>query len=831
MTHIELDFICGEKFQELADVFIGNQDDLQLNPKFRGSKKGILLDSIPESWDNPPVLFCYGNVFPEFIRSKLQCIKNPFTLIVGNSDENITEEKCGGLLDSPLLIHGWIQNLLFTHPALSVLPIGLANSHYEHGKQEHLIRFLSNIRKQFLLLSSFNPQTNLEKRVPCLQKLAELKIPNYHFKSQSEYLAILQKSCFCICPEGNGADVHRFWEAQILECVPICLKNSLTEELKKQGFPCVLLNTWKEFNPTSLPEYTSFEFKNDFLDLDFWKNRILPKKSSDNQLNIVFSFIGELPDYSKLSIAQLRLFYDGPIYLLYTSMSKNLEVLMKQYNVVCINVKEFVLERFNTIHKETTFSYCQGLKGREELFKLSYQRLYLLEEFMKRYKIKNVLGLELDILFYTDPRRFMNIFRSYPYIFSYHDKEHCNISTIWLRSAEEMEPILQTLDTYRGSFMSEMMALRTHIEKHETKLFPLLYPVSEENKCYWESFQEFGECIFDGAVIGQHQFGIETMYTNGKPVPKRTEPIKHLLNIWKYGAFEWRTENGLRVPVLKVGSKEIPIVNLHIHSKDLQAAVSKPLFYDVVSCIGPSDLETVPRFIETCNKNIKNIGTIWILTHSPSDINIDPFYTNVKVIHEKRFPFCIEYIHDKFGGGKRAGWYLQQLLKLYAPIIVEKLSENYIYVDADIFFHKQIEFFDNTLRILFNVGVEYHKPYFEHIQKLYSPVKKVYPHYSGICHHMPMKKSIVKQLIKDVEANTNTGKAFWELFLDCVDPENYAEKKSGASEYELLFNYTLMKFPNECILRPLFWRDHIEPDMRYSGEYEACHQWIKDFHK
>jgi hypothetical protein len=68
-------------------------------------------------------------------------------------------------------------------------------------------------------------------------------------------------------------------------------------------------------------------------------------------------------------------------------------------------------------------------------------------------------------------------------------------------------------------------------------------------------------------------------------------------------------------------------------------------------------------------------------------------------------------------------------------------------------------------------------------------------------------------------------KSFWELFIDFIDSAEY--EKSGASEYELLFNYTLLNFKDQCKIRPLDWRDRGEPSGTYSGAYEACHVWIQ----
>ena len=72
----------------------------------------------------------------------------------------------------------------------------------------------------------------------------------------------------------------------------------------------------------------------------------------------------------------------------------------------------------------------------------------------------------------------------------------------------------------------------------------------------------------------------------------------------------------------------------------------------------------------------------------------DPIVTN---IDENIFPFNKEYIDNLFKCPERSGWYLQQLLKIYAPIIINDILDKYIIVDADLRFYNRINFFENRI--------------------------------------------------------------------------------------------------------------------------------------
>ena len=49
---------------------------------------------------------------------------------------------------------------------------------------------------------------------------------------------------FELCPEGNGMDTHRFYEALFLNTIPIVKKNALEPMYKI--FPCVIVDEWEE---------------------------------------------------------------------------------------------------------------------------------------------------------------------------------------------------------------------------------------------------------------------------------------------------------------------------------------------------------------------------------------------------------------------------------------------------------------------------------------------------------------------------------------------------------------------------------------------------------
>jgi len=130
----ETKIIKGERLQQIAEMYIGTQDDFRYNPKIFAEKgKHCDIERINGPISNPNILFCYGHCIRLFIQ-KLSYFKNSFVLITHNSDENILPNmEVLYLATHPLLKKWYAQNACVDHPKIVLLPIGLANEQWAHG--------------------------------------------------------------------------------------------------------------------------------------------------------------------------------------------------------------------------------------------------------------------------------------------------------------------------------------------------------------------------------------------------------------------------------------------------------------------------------------------------------------------------------------------------------------------------------------------------------------------------------------------------------------------------------------------------------------------------
>ena len=114
--------------------------------------------------------------------------------------------------------------------------------------------------KSQLIYFNFNVDTNKTKRMRCFDSLKN-KIEWLNNVTPFENIVRLSQYRFCICPEGNGVDTHRLWEALYLKTVPVVIKSDFTSILQKNNIPLVVLNSWDDFNLDDL-NYNTFDFEN-----------------------------------------------------------------------------------------------------------------------------------------------------------------------------------------------------------------------------------------------------------------------------------------------------------------------------------------------------------------------------------------------------------------------------------------------------------------------------------------------------------------------------------------------------------------------------------------
>lgn len=234
--------------------------------KFQSSYPYITGDTVREFCDyvldptrsfDPSHVKCGQTIFvmithlEHFFHNYHTRIKEPYILITHHffdeSDDPVPGKFSYYLDDSKLI--GWFtHNVDTVHPKLHILPIGIANAHYDFGKKIVFDYAISNYsgrsKKNILLSMNFSINTYPQERQKVFNYFISKKFCTHlKPKNLAGYLQDLSRSKFVLSPRGHGLDCFRTWEALMMKCYPI-VYTSLLDPIFSD-LPVVIINDWK----------------------------------------------------------------------------------------------------------------------------------------------------------------------------------------------------------------------------------------------------------------------------------------------------------------------------------------------------------------------------------------------------------------------------------------------------------------------------------------------------------------------------------------------------------------------------------------------------------
>ena len=265
---------------------------------------------------------------------------------------------------------------------------------------------------------------------------------------------------------------------------------------------------------------------------------------------------------------------------------------------------------------------------------------------------------------------------------------------------------------------------------------------------------------------------------------------------------------------------------------------------DVVIPAHVKDKETLEICIQSLHNYAKNIGKIFV-------VSAFPLTEKAEWVSEAIFPFSKEdvlvYLAQEVGLKReeclqvldgRLGWIYQQLLKLYAPLVIPSISSNVLVVDADVLFLQPIEFIDERGYPYFAPNKDVLEfPWIVHMKRFLHPLPIPFPSFSGVSHHMLFQKAFLQELFAFVEKEN--GRELWKAMLHHVDKNHLA---NCFSEYEIYSNFTCFFLRNQLGVNPsirdLKWKnlaivDPTDPLLwekyrRKGYNYLAMHAFLRE---
>ena len=203
---------------------------------------------------------------------------------------------------------------------------------------------------------------------------------------------------------------------------------------------------------------------------------------------------------------------------------------------------------------------------------LTSARFFVLHAFMKEYGVERVIHLENDVLIYYNCDEILTM--------SLLDKEEIYVpfdsysrsisSIIYIPSADIFGKVLEEYDIEKN----DMYNFKNAREKGLVRGFPIWISEqdeSDERKYVSKEADNFYGFIFDAAAIGQYIGGVDPRNIEGDTRGFINEEC--VIQYGREGEVEWKkTETGISRPFFVRNGRDtqIPIFNLHIHSKNLK---------------------------------------------------------------------------------------------------------------------------------------------------------------------------------------------------------------------------------------------------------------------
>lgn len=252
--------------------------------------------------------------------------------------------------------------------------------------------------------------------------------------------------------------------------------------------------------------------------------------------------------------------------------------------------------------------------------------------------------------------------------------------------------------------------------------------------------------------------------------------------------------------------------------------------FDIVIPVHKKDLAVLEYCIDAARKKI--VGARRIIT-----ISVEKYTDNAEWFPESQFPFSMDFVREYTQNS--CGWYFQQLLKLYAPLVIPGISENVLILDSDTVFFRTTKMFDNFGRPFYNTSKDkkiYRKPFDiaveEHIMKLWPAISREhlpaeFKGISGVCHSMIFNREIILELFKKVEEYDGSGDKFYKIFL------KHANYNHCASEYQIYFNFLLIFHKEKFAIRKLKYKNTADLNIkkyrkRLKYSYCSFHSYLRN---
>lgn len=277
-------------------------------------------------------------------------------------------------------------------------------------------------------------------------------------------------------------------------------------------------------------------------------------------MKIVLVMLNNFQDYILDNIENLLKFKNTDIVVITDLKFKHIFKNIPKYDNINVISIEDLFPNYGQEMRSINNSFRNGF------WKLTTYRFYALQKYMEQYKITNIVHIENDVLIYKNLDEF--IFHDQEKILLTMDSNNrCIPGIMFIPNCKLLNDCLIGFKEHLNDMENWALCFQKKNEMIDTLPIFIDDESSNEKKNITRNFQKYRE-IFDAAAIGQYLGGIDPRNHDGNTIGFVNETC--VFN-YSYYKFIWRiNEQNCNIPYIIINEITYPIINLHIHCKNLK---------------------------------------------------------------------------------------------------------------------------------------------------------------------------------------------------------------------------------------------------------------------
>jgi hypothetical protein len=300
-------------------------------------------------------------------------------------------------------------------------------------------------------------------------------------------------------------------------------------------------------------------------------------------MNIILTQVGNKKSpYLIESIKQLLFFGNNKIILISNKFHKN---LLKNNKLL---KKIIFLDENKIIKKKEHLTFLKNnkfdKKFYDEFWIKTIERFFFIENICSSKKLKNIIHIETDNLIYKNLNKLEKILNKFKIFFNIASYKWCVPNIIYFKSYKETKLLTDFIYNKNKFFflknnLNDQDLCIQFFNKYKSSQitnFPIVskqvnVKIEYKKKIFFYKNYKIFNGIFDPAPIGQFLDGVDNNIhkINGSYLNKNSIYDVEKLNI-KF----FKNKKVKKPYIILNNKKKIPIINLHIHSKNLKKFIS-----------------------------------------------------------------------------------------------------------------------------------------------------------------------------------------------------------------------------------------------------------------